>query len=76
MPPWPKEQVSKSDPFQFVGLDYLGPVNVKCESQLKKTYIHLSFYMSLNKSNTLEMDIGFVSQPVSQLPKEICLSQG
>ena len=26
MPPWPRERVAQSLPFQFVGLDYLGPV--------------------------------------------------
>ena len=30
--PWPRERVSRSYPFQFVGLDYLGPINVKYES--------------------------------------------
>ena len=29
MPLWPKERVSKSKPFTYVGLDYLGPLQVK-----------------------------------------------
>ena len=36
MPPWPRERVSQSHPFQFVGLDYLGPVYVKAHSGLDK----------------------------------------
>ena len=26
MPPWPKERVLRSTPFQYIGLDYLGPI--------------------------------------------------
>ena len=29
MPPWPKQRVAQSAPFQFTGLDCLGPVFVK-----------------------------------------------
>ena len=29
MPIWPKEHVSRSEPFQFTGLDYLGPLLIK-----------------------------------------------
>ena len=73
MPPWPKERVSRSDPFQFVGLDYLGPVNVKCESQLKKTWIclftclsirsiHLEWVLNLSASQFLNCLRRFVSR--------------
>ena len=41
MPPWPRERVSCSDPFQFVGLDYLGPINVREGSELKKMWVCL-----------------------------------
>ena len=42
MPPWPRKRVSRSDPFQFVGLDYLGPINVREGSEeLKKTWVCL-----------------------------------
>ena len=41
MPPWPRERVSRSDPFQIVGLDYLGPVFVKGQSGLDKVWICL-----------------------------------
>ena len=72
MPPWPKERVSRSDHFQFVGLDYLGPVNVKCESQLKKTWIclficlsiraiHLEWVLDLSASQFLNCLRRFVS---------------
>jgi len=73
MPLWPKEQVSRSDPFQFVGLDYLGPVNVKCESELKKTWIcpftclsvraiHLEWVLDLSASQFLSCLRRFVSR--------------
>ena len=29
MPPWPRERVAQSLPFQFIGLNYLGSVLVK-----------------------------------------------
>jgi hypothetical protein len=35
MPDWPVERVSKSVPFQFVGIDYFGHVRVKIGDQLK-----------------------------------------
>ena len=41
MPPWPTERVSRSSPFQFVGLDYMGPIYVRHESELRKTWICL-----------------------------------
>ena len=41
IPPWPRERVSSSDPFQFVGLDYLGPINVREGSELKKMWVCL-----------------------------------
>ena len=50
MPPWPRERVSHSDPFQFIGLDYLGPINVKEGSELRKTWVCL-FCMFNSKSN-------------------------
>ena len=33
MPPWLRERVSQSHPFQFVGLGYLGTVYVKVHSR-------------------------------------------
>jgi len=41
MPPWPKERISKSAPFQYVGLDYLGPINVKENGMVQKMWICL-----------------------------------
>jgi hypothetical protein len=29
MPPWPQQRVMRSAPFQFVGLDYFGPLKIK-----------------------------------------------
>ena len=34
MPPWPRERVAQSLPFQFIGLDYLGPILVKEGSEI------------------------------------------
>ena len=41
MPPWPKQRVSESLPFQFTGLDYLGPVFVKDGAVIMKMWIYL-----------------------------------
>ncbi|MEM7375694.1 MAG: hypothetical protein AAF587_44285, partial [Bacteroidota bacterium] len=38
MPPWPKERVSRSAPFQFVGIDYFGPMSVKIGSGTSKMW--------------------------------------
>ena len=41
MPPWPRERVSRSEPFQYIGLDYLGPLRVKEGSGTEKMWISL-----------------------------------
>ena len=41
MPSCPRERVAQSLPFQFIGLDYLGPVLVKEVSEIVKTWICL-----------------------------------
>ena len=41
MPPWPRERVSKSEPFQYIGLDYLGPLRVKEGNRVEKMWICL-----------------------------------
>ena len=41
MPPWPKQRVSESLPFQFIGSDYLGPVFVKEGTTMTKMWICL-----------------------------------
>ncbi len=45
MPPWPKERVARSIPFQFTGLDYLGPIQTKFGDNVEKSWICL--YMCL-----------------------------
>ena len=47
MPPWPRERVSQSHPFQFVGLDYLEPVYVKANNGLDKMCIFLFTCLSV-----------------------------
>ena len=41
MPPWPRERVSRSEPFQYIGLDYLGPISVKEGDSVVKMWICL-----------------------------------
>ena len=41
MPFWPQERVSKSFPFQFVGLDYFGPLNVSVPGSTQKMWVSL-----------------------------------
>ena len=41
MPPWLRQRVPESLPFQFVGLDYLGPVFVKEGVKMIKMWIFL-----------------------------------
>ena len=38
MPPWPLERVSRSAPFQFIGLDYFGPMKVKVNDSVQKMW--------------------------------------
>ena len=41
MPPWPRQRVAESLPFQFIGLDYLGPVFVREGTVMTKMWICL-----------------------------------
>ena len=41
MPPWPRERIVQSLPFQFIGLDYIGPVLVKEGTEVIKSWIWL-----------------------------------
>ena len=34
MPPWPKERVVQSIPFEYTGLDYFGPLYIKSYSNV------------------------------------------
>ena len=47
MPPWPRERVTQSMPFQFIGLDYLGPLLVKVGSDVVKSWICLFTCLSV-----------------------------
>ena len=42
MPPWPRARVKQSLPFQFIGLDYLGPVLVREGTEVIKAWICFS----------------------------------
>lgn len=41
MPPFPTSRVSQSTPFSSTGLDYLGPLFIKSNSENKKKWIYL-----------------------------------
>ena len=41
MPPWAKERVGKAKPFTYVGLDYLGPIQVKEGNGVVKIWVCL-----------------------------------
>ena len=41
VPTWPRERVSRSTPFQHVGLVYLGPIHVKDGGTLEKMWVCL-----------------------------------
>ena len=41
MAPWPKSRVMKSSPFTFTGLDYLGPLYIKENGRIQKTWVCL-----------------------------------
>ena len=73
MPPWPRERVSQSDPFRFVGLDYLGPVYVKAHDDFNKIWIclftclsvraiHLEWVMDLTAAQFLNCLRRFISR--------------
>ena len=47
MPPWPQERVSRSKPFEYIGLDYLGPLCVKEENVIEKIRIRLSTCLAI-----------------------------
>ena len=73
MPPWPKERVSQSSPFQYVGLDYLGPLLVKEGKEVVKVWvclftcltvraIHLEWVMNLTPDQFLSCLRRFVAR--------------
>lgn len=41
MAPYPRSKVSRSVPFSNTGLDYLGPIYVRCNKEIKKRWICL-----------------------------------
>ena len=41
MPPWPKERITRSSPFSFTGLDYLGPLYIRENNEVIKVWICL-----------------------------------
>ena len=73
MPPWPKERVAQSKPFQYIGLDYLGPLLVKEGSEVVKVWvclftcltiraIHLEWVMNLTPDKFLSCLRRFVAR--------------
>ena len=44
MPPWPKERVAQSFPFEYTGLDYLGPFYVKIYTEDSKVWVFIHLF--------------------------------
>ena len=61
MPPWPRERVSRSTPFQYVGLDYIEPIRVKEHGSLVKMWICLFTCLAVRAVH-LELVTGLSAQ--------------
>ena len=61
MPPWPRERVSRSTAFQYVGLDYLGPLRVKEGEPVEKMWVCLFTCLSI-RAVYLELVRGLSAQ--------------
>ena len=61
MPLWPRERVSRSEPFQIIGLDYLGPINVKEGESVEKMWVCLFTCLSIRAVH-LELVKGLSAQ--------------
>ena len=61
MSPWPRERVSRSIPFQHVGLDYLGPIRVKEGGTLEKMWVCLFTCLAVRAVH-LELVRGLTAQ--------------
>ena len=62
MPPWPKERVSRSTPFQYIGLDYLGPIHVKEGGNIEKCGYVCLFTCLVVRAVHLELVRGLSAQ--------------
>jgi hypothetical protein len=73
MPPWPAERMNASTPFQYIGLDYLGPINVRVVGETKKMWVclftcmlvravHLEWLMDCSAIEFLHCLIRFISR--------------
>ena len=71
MPPWPRKRVSQSDPIQFVGLDYLGPVYVKAHDDLNKIWICLFTCLSVRAIHLEWVMHGFNCSTIFELLTKI-----
>ena len=47
MPPLPKERVTQSDPFTFVGIDYFGPIQIRDTTTTSVTKIWVCLFICL-----------------------------
>jgi len=61
MPPWPKERVSKAKSFTYVGLDYLGPIQVKEGNNIVKMWVCLFTCLAVHAIH-LELVKGLFAQ--------------
>jgi len=73
MPAWPAERVSKSAPFEYVGLDYFGPIKVEVRGEPQKMWgclftclvtraVHIEAVVDCSSQEFLSALIRFVSR--------------
>jgi len=75
MPPWPKERMCKSLPFQYVGLDYLGPLRVKEGGAIQKMWICLYTCLTIRAVH-LELIRGLSAQQFLDCLKRFVARRG
>ncbi|VDN20571.1 unnamed protein product [Gongylonema pulchrum] len=71
MAPYPIERISRTRPFEHVGLDYFGPFNVRARSQVEKRWIAL-FTCFSTKAIHLEAVIRSHGRNLSACVSSIC----
>ena len=76
MPPLPKERVTQSDPFTFVGIDYFGPIQIRDTTTTSVTKIWVCLFTCLAVRRALGVCTQSIHSPFPPVPAEICCSAG